>query len=303
MTASCSQTASTAEEFGERLFGAVLGAQLVQAVYLGDRLGYYRRAGRRRGRSPRPSWPPAPDAPSATPASGSSTRPSAACSPWTTRTRPPPSAATGCHPGRPRCSPTCSARTTCCRWPGFVAGLGRAPGRAGRRLPLRRRRQLGRVRHRRPGGAGRGQPAAVPRRAAPRLPAVGPGDPGGAANAAAGSPTSAAATAGRRSGWRWPTPASPWTATTWTPRRSRRPGATPSRPGWPTGCASTWPTPPPPTAGYDLVTAFECIHDLPDPVSVLAAMRRLAGPDGVVLVMDERVAERVHRARATRSSS
>ena len=45
------------------------------------------------------------------------------------------------------------------------------------------------------------------------------------------------------------------------------------------------------TGRYDLVTAFECIHDLPDPVSVLAAMRRLAGPDGVVLVMDENVAE------------
>jgi len=43
---------------------------------------------------------------------------------------------------------------------------------------------------------------------------------------------------------------------------------------------------------YDLVAAFECIHDMPDPVSVLAAMRRLAEPDGVVLVMDERVAER-----------
>ena len=42
---------------------------------------------------------------------------------------------------------------------------------------------------------------------------------------------------------------------------------------------------------YDLVTAFECIHDMPDPVSVLATMRRLAQPDGVVLVMDENVAE------------
>ncbi|RBY84968.1 bifunctional 2-polyprenyl-6-hydroxyphenol methylase/3-demethylubiquinol 3-O-methyltransferase UbiG [Blastococcus sp. TF02A-30] len=42
---------------------------------------------------------------------------------------------------------------------------------------------------------------------------------------------------------------------------------------------------------YDLVTAFECIHDLPQPVAVLAAMRRLAGPEGYVLVMDERVAE------------
>jgi SAM-dependent methyltransferase len=46
------------------------------------------------------------------------------------------------------------------------------------------------------------------------------------------------------------------------------------------------------TGGFDLVAAFECVHDMPDPVSVLAAMRRLAEPDGVVLVMDERVAER-----------
>ena len=37
--------------------------------------------------------------------------------------------------------------------------------------------------------------------------------------------------------------------------------------------------------------AFECVHDLPDPVGVLAAMRRLAGDDGAVVVMDERVAE------------
>jgi SAM-dependent methyltransferase len=42
---------------------------------------------------------------------------------------------------------------------------------------------------------------------------------------------------------------------------------------------------------YDLVAAFECIHDVPDPVGVLASMRRIAAPDGVVLVMDERVAE------------
>lgn len=43
---------------------------------------------------------------------------------------------------------------------------------------------------------------------------------------------------------------------------------------------------------YDLVTAFECIHDLADPVAVLGAMRRLAKPGAPVLVMDERVAER-----------
>jgi len=45
------------------------------------------------------------------------------------------------------------------------------------------------------------------------------------------------------------------------------------------------------TGTYDLVVAFECIHDLPDPVGVLTAMRRLAGDRGVVVVMDERVAE------------
>jgi 2-polyprenyl-3-methyl-5-hydroxy-6-metoxy-1,4-benzoquinol methylase len=42
---------------------------------------------------------------------------------------------------------------------------------------------------------------------------------------------------------------------------------------------------------YDLVTAFECVHDMAQPVAVLRAMRRLAGPHGAVLVMDERVAE------------
>jgi 2-polyprenyl-3-methyl-5-hydroxy-6-metoxy-1,4-benzoquinol methylase len=43
--------------------------------------------------------------------------------------------------------------------------------------------------------------------------------------------------------------------------------------------------------GYALVTAFECVHDLPEPVPVLAAMRRMASPDGTVLVMDEGVSE------------
>jgi hypothetical protein len=45
------------------------------------------------------------------------------------------------------------------------------------------------------------------------------------------------------------------------------------------------------SGGYDAVFAFECIHDLPDPVGVLATMRRLAGERGTVIVMDERVAE------------
>jgi SAM-dependent methyltransferase len=40
---------------------------------------------------------------------------------------------------------------------------------------------------------------------------------------------------------------------------------------------------------YDLVTAFECIHDMPQPVPVLRAMREMAGDDGTVIVMDEAV--------------
>ncbi len=43
---------------------------------------------------------------------------------------------------------------------------------------------------------------------------------------------------------------------------------------------------------YEVVTAFECIHDLAGPIDVLATMRRLVKPDGQVIVMDERVAER-----------
>jgi SAM-dependent methyltransferase len=42
---------------------------------------------------------------------------------------------------------------------------------------------------------------------------------------------------------------------------------------------------------YDLVTAFECVHDMSDPVGALRTMRRLAGEEGVVLIMDERVGD------------
>ncbi len=42
---------------------------------------------------------------------------------------------------------------------------------------------------------------------------------------------------------------------------------------------------------YDLVTVFEAVHDLSQPVEVLAAARRLLAPGGTLLVVDERVAE------------
>jgi ubiquinone/menaquinone biosynthesis C-methylase UbiE len=46
-----------------------------------------------------------------------------------------------------------------------------------------------------------------------------------------------------------------------------------------------------PGDGYDLVQAIECIHDMPHPSKVLAAMRRLAAGRGLVMVVDEGVAE------------
>lgn len=42
---------------------------------------------------------------------------------------------------------------------------------------------------------------------------------------------------------------------------------------------------------YDLVTFFECIHDMPDPVSVLETAKRIVKSDGKVVVMDEAVGE------------
>lgn len=43
--------------------------------------------------------------------------------------------------------------------------------------------------------------------------------------------------------------------------------------------------------GYDLVTAFECLHDLPYPVQALSRMRELAGQSGAVLVAEVAVGE------------
>lgn len=42
---------------------------------------------------------------------------------------------------------------------------------------------------------------------------------------------------------------------------------------------------------YDLVTAFECVHDMSNPVGVLRKMRQLAGENGTVLIVDERVGD------------
>lgn len=42
---------------------------------------------------------------------------------------------------------------------------------------------------------------------------------------------------------------------------------------------------------YDLITAFECLHDMPYPVQSLRRMRELLDADGAVLIADEAVAD------------
>jgi len=44
-------------------------------------------------------------------------------------------------------------------------------------------------------------------------------------------------------------------------------------------------------APYDVAFAFECVHDMAQPVTVLSAIRAALAPDGVLVVMDEAVAE------------
>jgi 2-polyprenyl-3-methyl-5-hydroxy-6-metoxy-1,4-benzoquinol methylase len=45
---------------------------------------------------------------------------------------------------------------------------------------------------------------------------------------------------------------------------------------------------------YDLVTAFECVHDMSNPVGALRTIHRMLNGTGSVLVVDERVGETVY---------
>jgi SAM-dependent methyltransferase len=42
---------------------------------------------------------------------------------------------------------------------------------------------------------------------------------------------------------------------------------------------------------FDFALAFECVHDMSNPVAVLSSMRRLVGEGGTVLIVDEKVAD------------
>jgi SAM-dependent methyltransferase len=46
-----------------------------------------------------------------------------------------------------------------------------------------------------------------------------------------------------------------------------------------------------PEGGYDAAFAFECVHDMAAPVQVLEAVRSSVRPDGLVIVVDEAVAD------------
>ena len=95
--------------------------------------------------------------------------------------------------------------------------------------------------------------------------------------------------------WRWPAPTrGPRSSgSTWTRRRSPPPARRRPRPAWPTGSRSRSATPPDlaPEAPFDLVTIFEALHDMGDPVGALSAARERLADGGSVLVADERVAD------------
>lgn len=48
---------------------------------------------------------------------------------------------------------------------------------------------------------------------------------------------------------------------------------------------------------YDMVTAFECLHDMAYPIKVLKMMRALAQPNGAVLIADEAAADSLQENR------
>ena len=68
-------------------------------------------------------------------------------------------------------------------------------------------------------------------------------------------------------------------------RHRRRAGG--RRPGWPTGSTSRWrPRPSSAGRGYDLVTTFDALHDMGDPVGAAKRVHEALAPDGVWLLVE-----------------
>ncbi len=51
---------------------------------------------------------------------------------------------------------------------------------------------------------------------------------------------------------------------------------------------------PVPEGGYDFVSTFDCVHDLPDPQGVLARIRAALAPEGTALMVEPKVADDLH---------
>jgi SAM-dependent methyltransferase len=287
MTAIDPAPAATAEEFGERLFGAVLGAQLVQAAYLGDRLGYYR----------------ALTDSSLTPGelaarTGSSER---YAREWLEHQAVAGVLAVtdGAIPGERRYRlPAGHAEVlTDVLSPNHVLPLARMVAGLGQHLDalVHAYRSGGGVPWAQFGVDARESQAAanrplflgaLPREYLPSIPEIGAvlGRGGRIADVGCGYGWSSigialAHPAVTVDGYDVDEPSIA------AARQNAADAGVADRVRFHLADAAT-------AAGrFDLVAAFECIHDMPDPVGVLSTMRRIAEPDGVVLVVDERVAE------------
>jgi len=289
MTTTEAQITPTAEEFGERLFGAVLGAQLVQATYLGDRLGYYRvlADGHALTSTELAAW------------TGTAERYArewlehqAVCGVLTVDDV---SAAAGDRRFRLPAGPAEVLADVLS--PNHVLPLARMMAGVGRHLDalVDAYRSGGGVSWDRLGTDARESQAAanrplfldaLPRTYLPSVPAIASVLRGGGrvADVGCGFGWSAIGLALAHpeltvDGYDLDAPSIE------AARRNAIEAGVADRVRFHLADAADV------VGHYDLVVAFECIHDMPDPVSVLAAMRTLAGSDGVVLVMDERVAD------------
>ncbi len=291
IAASGGAPAAEVDAFAERIFGAVLGAQLIQAIDLGDRLGWYRALA---DGGPTTSAELAARTDSAERYAREWLEHQAACGVLTVDDA--GAAATERRFALPAAHAAVLADADSVAHMTPIARFATASGRFIDRIADAYRTGDG-VSWEDLGDEAReaqaaSQPAALPAPSRPGAAAPGSRRPRPAAARRARRRRRAAATAGRRSGWRGPIRGSPSTGTTSTSRRSSPLGATPTEAGvadrMTFSTADVGALTDDRVGTYDVVFAFECVHDMPDPVGVLAAMRRMVADDGLVVVMDER---------------
>ena len=58
-----------------------------------------------------------------------------------------------------------------------------------------------------------------------------------------------------------------------------------------------------PAAGYDLVTCFDCLHDMGDPAAVARHVRSALAPGGTWMIVEPRAGDSVPERPLERSSS